>query len=613
MAIKVTFYNDVNFESEATVNKSVFNKNIKPDSGNFSDGGIYFTPLQNIMNPEKPAPAHIIQKSYIYTLGSYVINDPSVQELSITSANTGTTSNKLNENNCYVVTDITSDPYNKLLTVKKTNIKLGTIVNTVSNAASFIGTLGKQSQSINLGNYSLTVSISADGTLSLSNGQILADTITYQYQKGSAGTLTTFSSGQEFQLSRTDNYTLQFTTKTDIKEASITCDTTAAKDITFGDSTTKLSCAYHKNTGSMNTNIVKVTIPTSGWDAATYASNKYTFSVSIKTTGGQKENVAYNPGSWTAKITIAKTPSPLTLTVTNTSVTTADQSLSNLFAPKNDTDSVTGKKLGWKMTAMTANNVKSGWGSFDSTNQKYRTGDAYEMKAETITVSCTYDCSVNTYSVYHKTSKQGTLSIGGGKQWTLNFNSQGGDAVAAQSKYYGTAFSLPTTLNKQKNGAISYTFKGWYTATTGGTQVKSLSPEGTAVTWKDHAATLYAQWTETVTTKYYWYLGWDNEDWYTNTNLVTSTNGWNETTTNAIPSTYNKTNGQAYELKGTKEDTYLVLIMPENWPVPTLYTSGKDATYGMDANGKSLTINGVKYKLYSSVGTTSDPKCYIND
>lgn len=112
---------------------------------------------------------------------------------------------------------------------------------------------------------------------------------------------------------------------------------------------------------------------------------------------------------------------------------------------------------------------------------------------------------------------------------------------------------------------------------------------------------------------YYWYLGWDNNDWYGKPELVTSTNGWNETTTNAMPTTYNKTNGQPYSLKGTKEDTYLVLIMPENWPVPTLYTSGKDATYGMDTNGKSLTINGIKYKLYSSVGTTSDPKCYIND
>lgn len=115
-------------------------------------------------------------------------------------------------------------------------------------------------------------------------------------------------------------------------------------------------------------------------------------------------------------------------------------------------------------------------------------------------------------------------------------------------------------------------------------------------------------------TKYYWYLGWDNNDWYTNTNLVTSTNGWNETTTNAMPTTYNKTNGQPYSLKGTEEDTYLVLIMPENWPVPTIYSSGKDGTYDIGViDAKSITINGVKYKLYSSGGTTADPTCYIND
>lgn len=113
---------------------------------------------------------------------------------------------------------------------------------------------------------------------------------------------------------------------------------------------------------------------------------------------------------------------------------------------------------------------------------------------------------------------------------------------------------------------------------------------------------------------YYWYLGWDNADWYTNTHLVTSTDGWNETLTNAMPTTYNKTNGQPYELKGTQEDTYLVLIMPENWAVPSIYTSGKDAKYDISvADAKPLTINGVKYKLYSSGGTTSDPKCYITD
>ena len=172
MAIKVTFYNDVNFAKDDTGNKSVFNERIQPAAGNFSDGGIYFTPLQNIMNTENPAPAHIIQKSYIYTLGSYVVNDPNIKQAYITEANIDTTENTLRQNNCYVVTDIISDPYHKLLTVQKTNIKLGKIVETASNAASFIGTLGSQIKTVNLGSYSLTVSIDAYGNLKLSDGKL---------------------------------------------------------------------------------------------------------------------------------------------------------------------------------------------------------------------------------------------------------------------------------------------------------------------------------------------------------------------------------------------------------------------------------------------------------
>ena len=161
MTIKVTFYNDVNFAKDDTGNKSVFNERIQPAAGNFSDGGIYFTPLQNIMNTENPAPAHIIQKSYIYTLGSYVVNDPTIKNTYITYSTSETPENTLSEKGCPVVTDIISDPYHKLLTVKKTNIKLGQIVETASNAASFIGTLGTQSKTINIGSYSLTVSISS--------------------------------------------------------------------------------------------------------------------------------------------------------------------------------------------------------------------------------------------------------------------------------------------------------------------------------------------------------------------------------------------------------------------------------------------------------------------
>lgn len=510
MAIKVTFYNDVNFAKDDTANKSVFNESIKPAAGNFSDGGIYFTPVQNITNTEKPAPAHIIQKSYIYTLGSYVVNDPNISQTVITKPNADTTENTLSENNCYVVTDIISDPYHKLLTVKKTNIKLGKIVDTASNAAVFMGNLGKTSKTINIGSYSLTVSISSEGVLTLSNSKLLADEIKYEYKKGNTGTFTYFDSGKVFNLSK-DIYTLQFTTKTNIASANIRCDT--AENITFGDPTTQLSCEYHRNNNSISPNIVKVSIPASGWDASTYFANSYTFSVYIKTTGGKvndgNNTVEYNSGEWNVNVTISKTPSPLVLNEPTLAVTDTEQILHNhIFTESNKNDS-TGGILTWKMTAMSAQNVKDGWGTFDSTNEKYKMGSAYEMKNAEITVNCTYQCIVNTYSIYHQVEKQGKLKINGGKQWTVNLNANGGTVDSTTVKnYYEGDLTLPTPT-RSATGSATYTFNGWHTAATGGTQVSSPLKAGvTNVTWNNHAVTLYAHWNETTITKYYWYVGW---------------------------------------------------------------------------------------------------------
>ena len=347
-------------------------------------------------------------KFYIYTLGSYVVNDPNIKQAYITEANIDTTENTLRQNNCYVVTDIISDPYHKLLTVQKTNIKLGKIVDTASHAASFMANLARESKTINLGSYSLTVSINSEGILELSNSKLLADEIKYEYKKGNTGTFTYFDSGKVFNLSK-DIYTLQFTTKTDIASANIRCDT--AENITFGDPTTQLACEYHRNNNSISTNVVKVSIPASGWDASTYFANSYTFSVYIKTTGGKNDGVEYNPGEWNVNVTLSKTPSPLVLNEPTLAVTDTEQILHNhIFTESNKNDS-TGGILTWKMTAMSAQNVKDGWGTFDSTNEKYKMGSAYEMKNAEITVNCTYQCRVNTYSIYHQVEKQGKLMV----------------------------------------------------------------------------------------------------------------------------------------------------------------------------------------------------------
>lgn len=568
MAIKVTFYNDVNFAKDDTANKSVFNESIKPAAGKFSDGGIYFTPVQNITNTEKPAPAHIIQKSYIYTLGSYVVNDPNIKQTYITGPNADTTENTLSENNCYVVTDIISDPYHKLLTVKKTNIKLGKIVDTASNAAVFMGNLGKTSKTINIGSYSLTVSISSSGELTLSNSKLLADEIKYEYKKGNTGTFTYFDSGKVFNLSK-DIYTLQFTTKTDIASAYIRCDT--AENITFGDSTTKLSCAYHRNNNSISSNIVKVSIPASGWDASTYFANSYTFSVYIKTTGGKKViegtegTVEYNSGEWNVNVTISKTPSPLTLDPRSITATNQIQQvqLSTLFITKNDTDPGLTKKLTWKMTDMEAQDVASGWGSFDPNNQLYEIGSAYEMKASSINVNCTYQCMVNTYSIYYQTSKPATLSIGGGQQWTLKFDNDG-TVTSSYTAFYDNNFQFPS--NPTKSG---YSFVGWFVKNGDsyvGNEIRSVKAGGnvTNATWSNHTITLYAKWNQNA--QYYWYVGSMSEaDALNPETLGGIVNGKNATSSTTGISTLNIPNDAANEV--------IVFVYPEIWGKPDITDS----------------------------------------
>lgn len=83
-----------------------------------------------------------------------------------------------------------------------------------------------------------------------------------------------------------------------------------------------------------------------------------------------------------------------------------------------------------------------------------------------------------------------------GKQYTLTFDSNGGTAVSPRFATYNdyiTGFTTPT-----KSG---YTFAGWYTSLSGGTQVSGLNIKSDT--------TLYAHWTENIT---YYTLSFKSED-----------------------------------------------------------------------------------------------------
>lgn len=77
--------------------------------------------------------------------------------------------------------------------------------------------------------------------------------------------------------------------------------------------------------------------------------------------------------------------------------------------------------------------------------------------------------------------------------YTLTYNVNGGNAVSPASKsvQYGSAYGTLPTPTKSSNAEYTYTFAGWYTAASGGTQVTTNTTMGAGNT------TIYAHWTAT--------------------------------------------------------------------------------------------------------------------
>lgn len=77
--------------------------------------------------------------------------------------------------------------------------------------------------------------------------------------------------------------------------------------------------------------------------------------------------------------------------------------------------------------------------------------------------------------------------------YTLTYDANGGNAVSPASKsvQYGSAYGTLPTPTRASTAQYSYTFAGWYTAATGGTQVTANTTMGAGNT------TIYAHWTAT--------------------------------------------------------------------------------------------------------------------
>ncbi len=149
--------------------------------------------------------------------------------------------------------------------------------------------------------------------------------------------------------------------------------------------------------------------------------------------------------------------------------------------------------------------------------------------------------------------------------YTVTFNANGGsvDTASKNVTYGGTYGTLPTPKRKY------YSFDGWYTATTGGTKVNSISD--VAITSNQ---TLYARWTE---------------------------NKWSDIVT-SLPSNVNST---THEIKYITQYRYNDYQLGEGTSVPSGYTKYDEyIKYGDWVTGDwttdVLTCDDVTRKLVSS-------------
>jgi uncharacterized repeat protein (TIGR02543 family) len=138
-------------------------------------------------------------------------------------------------------------------------------------------------------------------------------------------------------------------------------------------------------------------------------------------------------------------------------------------------------------------------GSGDNYTRKIAYGSAYgKVDNPTKTgydfrgwyTSTAYETQVTETTLMKKTVNHTLYAKWTPKTFTITFDSQGGSSVASKTVTYASAYgSLPSPTK------IGYTFTGWYTAVSGGSQ-KTAS---TAVTTTgDH--TLYAHWTADIFT-----------------------------------------------------------------------------------------------------------------
>lgn len=550
---KVTFYNEVSIER----NSSSADIKIPGNASSLSPNGIYFTPNTDTLHND--AAPHIVQGQYIYTLGSKVLEDNKTDAITIVQGDTDMSNTHFETNTAaLVVTNIESDEFNKTLTVTKKPIDISPLTKTVENFAKSLTSTNSEIQ-IN-GN---TLRLYWDnGKLVLGNTTILPNNITIS--------------------------TTSHRLSTSSLEIAVISAETTINSITISNNIDN----YLSTEKNGKTATIKLTSTGTGWSSDEKNSTK-TFNISVNA----KEENNISSASKSFNLTIEKIASPFEISVSDWNLSNGKEKEINVSNTKGD-------------VVYSINNISGKYknGNFQIQGNKITCSDIYNTDNVTITA----DVTDNTQStdIYYQTKKSKSFTCRNAGKWKVNF-SVDNSIIAAPEGQYLASVSFPQNPSDKTDGTYNYTFAGWYTAVNGGTKYSSLSFADDRLTWSNHTISLFAHWTKTeipVETKYYWYVGQENPAEMTSISPIVTDNtspGWRLIGT-SIP-TYSVSNMLWNESKGIIVTG--ASLAKQYVAIPAKSSACPRDGFGADASTvdiytklNNVTINGVEYKVYETVG-----------
>ena len=543
--IKVTFYNN----NKLTVNGIPSNDN----------SGIYFQPTVDIDNG---LPAHIVHNGHFYTYGSYVIDEKLSDNIDYTDS--------------YVITNIISNQYAKTLTVHKQKLDLSGLEQRIGKVETDFNTLCKSKSSLQLGNdYFITIQ-TVGGQFHLSSEVMTTPTCSLKLNGSS----------------KYNSYTLSpFTAKLQIT------------DITLG---AKVDTITFNNGAGVNNDLFTVsddkktiTIPNelknNVWVDAKNNSVEFTITVDLTRATDKDTTIANN--SLVFKCTINKaTPSVQHNDLYNLTDARIGNGIdtNTMCRPITPTD---------PDISYTVTSSDSYFEIVNNTSFRFKGGiTTYNFNDTNNIFNITYTINTKDTDIYSSNISGIITGSVTPSKWSVKFNPNGGKIGTSSSEvtyyaFYNTAIKTiyPTDPTKAADGNTTFTFDGWYTSATNGTKCDNLKiGDDSNLSWgNNHSTTVYAQWTETITTKYYWYVGKENPADLDESFNPEGVDGWTECTSQKqTPIIISKQNADY-------STNIWYIAAPYDWGY-TLYNATGAASDEAGFNISTVTLGGVKYKVWTS-------------